>query len=107
MSEKVFKYPLEMTSDQMIEMPKGAAVLCVQAQGGLPKLWASVDPTAPRVKRRFGIYGTGHEMPGFLAHYVGTFQMQDGAFVFHVFTDRLEYPVDSPSPKAPSGGKAT
>lgn len=48
----------------------------------------------PKIKRRFGMYGTGHTMPGTFAHYVGTFQMNGGEFVFHVYTDRVEYPKD-------------
>lgn len=91
---KVYKYPMEMMGDQMIEMPKGAAVLCVQAQHGLPQLWAEVDPNAPMIKRRFAVYGTGHTMPGTFPSYVGTFQMSGGDYVFHVYTDRVEYPKD-------------
>lgn len=69
-----------------IPMPAGAQVLTVQMQGVTPKIWALVDPAAPKTDRQFQVAGTGHPVnlrPG--AKYLGTFQMNDGTFVFHVF----------------------
>lgn len=68
-----------------IDMPVGAKVLTVQAQCGLPQLWALVDPDAKRETRTFTVYGTGHDMPDEPGQYVGTFQQCEGKFVFHVF----------------------
>lgn len=88
----IYKYALPVMGVQEIEMPKGAAVLTVQAQRNDPFIWVDVAPNAPKVKRRFRTYGTGqpmkdwHEFP----HYVGTYQLNDGALVFHVYTDRVE-----------------
>lgn len=93
---KIFKYPLKVEDVQMVEMPKGAAVLCVQTQGNTPCLWADVDPQAPKVCRSFVTYGTGHPMDdGQARHYIGTYQLRGGALVFHVYTDRIEYSVES------------
>lgn len=93
---KIFKYPLQVKDIQMVEMPRGAAVLTVQAQGETPCIWAKVDPAAPPIKRCFVTYGTGHDADdGAAVHYVGTYQLRGGALVFHVFTDRVEYPRDS------------
>jgi hypothetical protein len=74
-----------LTQATTIDMPQGAQVLDVQVQHGEPQLWALVDPNAPKVKREFNVYGTGHDLPHNPGTYVGTFQMQGGAFVFHVF----------------------
>lgn len=94
--KRIFKYPLKVDDLQMVEMPSGAAILTVQTQNGVPCIWAAVDPDAKRIKRAFVTYGTGHPMDdGPAKHYVGTYQLRDGALVFHVFTDRIEYPKDS------------
>lgn len=89
----IWKFTLPSMSGATVEMPKGAAVLCVQAQHDVPMLWAEVDTDAPMIRRRFFNYGTGHEMPPTSdpLHYVGTFQMSGGSLVFHVYTDRKEY----------------
>lgn len=93
---KIFKYPLQVRDIQMVEMPKGAAVLTVQAQGEVPCVWAKVDPEAPPIKRCFITYATGERADdGPATHYVGTYQQHGGALVFHVFTDKVEYPRDS------------
>jgi hypothetical protein len=94
--EKIFKYPLKVEDIQMVEMPEGAAVLTIQTQGEIPCLWAKVDPSAPIIKRCFITYGTGHPVnDGPADHYVGTYQLRGGKLVFHVFTDRVEYPRDA------------
>jgi hypothetical protein len=53
-------------------------------------MWALVNPEASKEKRRFELYGTGHDVPESdgLIH-VGTFQMQDGALVFHLFERKV------------------
>lgn len=68
-----------------VEMPAGAQVLCVQAQGGEPCVWAVVDQDAARERRVFLTYGTGHQHEAIRGKYVGTYQLLDGALVFHVF----------------------
>lgn len=81
-------WKFELTLHGAIEMPDGANILTVQEQRGVPCIWAEVDTNAPMVKRHFDIYGTGHEMKvdmGVERKYIGTFQIQGGALVFHVF----------------------
>lgn len=93
---KIFKYQLKVDDVQMVEMPKGSTVLCVQVQGETPCIWAEVDPKADKICRAFVTYGTGHQMDdGPAKHYVGTYQLRGGALVFHVYTDRVEYPRNS------------
>ena len=105
----VWKFPVGF-DEFSIEMPKGAKLLAVDTQKqllqgrdrfgnavmessiraesrGVPMLWALVDPEAPKVQRRFLLVGTGQPLPdeveGFT--FVDSFQLQNGALVFHLF----------------------
>lgn len=96
--KRIYKYPLVVDDVQDIKMAQGASVLCVQAQGETPCVWALVGHNSKMdgpstVRRRFRTYGTGHPMDDAetFPHYVGTYQLRGGALVFHVFTDRVEY----------------
>ena len=85
---KIWKYTLEVTYLQQLKMPRNAKILSVQTQGGAPQLWALVDESAEKEPRHFATYGTGNSLPeradGF-GEFVGTYQLQGGALVFHVF----------------------
>lgn len=86
--KEIWKFPLEVTDTQRIEMPEASDILCVQVQRDQPCIWASVIPDAGKVKRLFAVYGTGHQMKWPQAdRYVGTFQLRGGALVFHVYTE--------------------
>jgi hypothetical protein len=84
MAKTIWKYDLE-PDGSVIEMPQGAKPLSVQMQGDGPCLWALVDPEAAKESRRFHVAGTGHPLPDNLGDHLGTFQMNGGALVFHVF----------------------
>lgn len=81
---QIWKFPLEWDygREAEVEMPKGAEILTLQVQHGIPCLWARLCPAREKVKRRFSVIGTGWDFDGAGA-YVGTYQ-QDG-FVWHVF----------------------
>lgn len=81
----IWKYDLE--GNVAFEMPKGAEVISVQVQHRRPCMWAVVDTEAPKETRNFTIFGTGHGIPKdfFPAKHIGTFQMADGALIWHVF----------------------
>lgn len=81
----IWKFPLQTVDAQVIHMPFGAQVLCLQSQGGAPTIWALVDPAAVLMERMFLTYGTGHQVTSDRAEYVGTYQVNGGALVFHVF----------------------
>ncbi len=86
MSRTIYKYPIEVTDEQTIYMHKDADILCVQMQHGRPCIWAMVDRDTSPDPHRFEVYGTGHTIrePEGLT-YIGTFQVRDGALVFHLF----------------------
>lgn len=88
-TKTIWKYPLLLTDEQAVQMPKGAEILCVQVQGSRPCLWALVDSSVKNDERLIVIYGTGHPMPeahnAYRRQYIGTAQMNDGSLVWHVF----------------------
>lgn len=85
--QAIWKFPLQYADKSTVAMPKGAKVLCVQSQREVPCVWAIVPDINAEVtqERTFAIYGTGHEHESIGGEYVGTFQLQGGALVFHVF----------------------
>jgi hypothetical protein len=88
MKKVIWKFTLETTDNQVIEMPIGAEILTVQMQGSTPCLWALVNPDVVKEQRRIEIYGTGHEMRYDMRvnqKYIGTYQLAGGGLVFHVF----------------------
>lgn len=87
MSEKtIWKFQLAVTGVQKLSMPKGAKLLSVQVQNGLPQLWALVDPKAPKEQQVFVTFGTGQpNVDADALSFLGTYQLDDGALVFHVF----------------------
>ncbi len=88
MKHTIWKFPLELTNEQTLEMPDGAEILCLQLQHGIPTIWAKVDPDGYKVKRQVRIFGTGHPIrPTASTKYVGTFQAEGGLLIFHVFID--------------------
>jgi len=84
----IWKYPLAIETHQCILMPNGAQMLTVQIQGDQPCIWVLVEPDNPYRLRDVYMYGTGHTIPvsKIAEHaYVGTFQLDSGRLVFHVF----------------------
>ena len=70
-----------------LEMPQGAKILAVQTQRNEPQMWALVDTGQFKVSRTFRVYPTGVEFDVAGLAYIGTFQVQDGTLVFHVFEE--------------------
>lgn len=81
----IWKYKLNITDRQVIMMPVGAKILAVQVQHGEPCLWARIHPNREEKKRLIKIYGTGNNELMDEDRYIGTFQMADGDFIWHVF----------------------
>lgn len=89
MNKTIWKFELEIADDQTIEMPVDSEILTVQTQNEIPCIWALVDPTAEKEIRHIKIYGTGHDIPyNQPKKYLGTFQLKNGAIVFHVCEKR-------------------
>jgi hypothetical protein len=100
---RVLKWAIEVTDKQTVQLPVGAEILCVQAQHGRPCIWALVDgevslsTVEPRV---LFTHGTGHETSPDIGCYIGTYQLESGAFVGHVFELRTGIGSKLPIPVA-------
>lgn len=84
---KIFKYALEITDEQHVELPHDSQLLSVQDQNGQLTLWALINPNLNMVFRLVTIIGTGHPITkprAVLGTFIGTVQMYNG-LVWHVF----------------------
>lgn len=82
MSKTIWKYIFGFNVEQ--EMPDGAEFLFAELQDGVLAAWFMVLPDSPKVKRRFKVYGTGHEIP-MSSRYLMTFQQPP--YVWHLFEE--------------------
>lgn len=86
MRRTIWKYDLDTQDEVVLDIPKGAEILTVQMQFGKPCMWVMVDPKADKEHRVFEIVGTGNPMEiNEERQYVATYQLMQGALVFHVF----------------------
>lgn len=108
MSDVVYKYPVELTDEFSVTLPRFCQILTVQTQltpQGIEKpfMWIKHTlNTTKIVQRRFRLAGTGHtidepkspngQMTGDVSsparwQYVGSFQLEGGRLVFHLFVE--------------------
>ena len=87
---KIYKYVLEITSEQAIEMPSIRKYLKVgEDYDGKLVIWAAVDTSSNVENVSFEIYGTGQELINqtiktISQSYLGTQVMKNG-LAWHVF----------------------
>lgn len=82
----IWKFPVQVKPDFVVEIPSGGEVLSVQVQYMEPVMWVMVDPDAPKEQRRFTVKGTGHHFDiSDLGRFIGTFQLAEGNFIGHLF----------------------
>lgn len=96
----IYKYVLEVTDFQEVEMPEGATILHVGTQPApygkpVPReqlcLWAEVDSEKQLVPRRIRVFGTGHDMVHeHELRYIGTTDMHNHALVWHVYENYIK-----------------
>ena len=88
MIQKIYKYELEVTDEQIIYMPQNRQILSVSVQNGKICVWAIVDILRVLKPTTFHIYGTGNTMPEIDWNmedriFYGTVQLN--GFVWHIF----------------------
>lgn len=81
----IYKYPLGITDEFWLSLPKDAEILHIGVQEGMPMLWAIVDPEAVWDSRRLLVVGTGHLLPDGASKLTHVSTFQEGPFVWHVF----------------------
>lgn len=86
----IWKYPLDIKDEQVVDLPINAQLLSVQEQNGQIVLWAIVEPNRVTEEIKVRIYGTGHPLAvqDDLFSYLGTVQTSGGSLVWHVFFTR-------------------
>lgn len=80
---KIYKFPLRLVDEQVIDVAETFHPLCVQMQKDVITVWAEIDPKSAAKKLTFFIAGTGTELTKRECKYLGT--VQTGAFVWHVY----------------------
>ncbi|AFR36266.1 DUF7352 domain-containing protein [Riemerella anatipestifer] len=85
MNKVVYKYPLLVQGVQFVSLPKGAEILSVQEQHGIPCLWALVNPLAEKEDVRILTSSTGEVFNTKNLKYIGTYQLPGNGFVGHLF----------------------
>ena len=86
MQKTIWKFPLEITDRQAIEIPAGGHILSAGLDPShVPSVWALVDPKRSNVKHTIVICGTGRPVPKDVGRFIGSF-VHLNAFVWHVFT---------------------
>ena len=84
---KIWKWNLEVTDLQTIEMPEKARIMTAQFQNGELAIWAEVDPELPPTTRTIEIIGTGNPVPDAERRYIAT--VQESVLVWHIY-ERLK-----------------
>jgi hypothetical protein len=84
----IWKFPVNPGRFNL-SLPKFAVVLSVQTQKGQPMMWVLCNdhPDATKEERDFVALGTGHdaEIVRQNMRFIGTFQLDDGDLIFHLF----------------------
>jgi len=83
----IWKYSVPIYGVFELSMPEGAKILSTQMQRDEGVLWAIVDTEAKMNLRKFLIWTTGNPITHDLKDvvFIGTFQMDNGLFVAHLF----------------------
>ena len=88
MRKTIWKFPLEITDSQIIELPSDYNIIGVYNQKEKLVLYLEVDPDSPKKDYLFEIFGTGHPIPEIKGYrtFIGTCLFNDGDLVFHVYS---------------------
>lgn len=94
--KSIHKVTLLIADEQRVKLPTIARAVAVQVQRGYISMWAEVETSAPLRTYQVLTRGTGHPVPSGYA-YLGTYQIDDGALVFHVYVEPdLTFPILGP-----------
>lgn len=83
----IWKYPLVIDDEQVIQAPCGAQLLSIQVQNDVVCLWCLVESLNPPSPLKIILKGTGHPCNNTTTgySYIDTFQLDGGKWVFHAF----------------------
>lgn len=87
--KRIYKFPLQVTNEQVLRLQIGAQLLDVQIQHDVLCLWALVDTNQIQMEdRTLNIYGTGHPASDNPGNFIAT--VQQGPMVWHVFESKQQ-----------------
>lgn len=83
----VWKFEIDPRAEVCkVKMPIGSKPLSVQLQFESAQLWCLCNPQERLYEERhFVLVGTGERFTSDIVNYIGTFQVQGGAFIWHLF----------------------
>ena len=81
---RIYKYPLSLNNTTEIILENGWKPLKVAMQGGLPMLWAEVDPNRAKQSNLIYCVLTGMDIPDEARTYLGTVEGEHG-FIYHFY----------------------
>lgn len=87
----IWKFVLEATESQEVEMPVGSEIISAESQGDSVVIYALVKPKEEgKEVYKFLVYGTGHDIRLNITEYrfLDTVKMYSGSLMFHVFYKR-------------------
>jgi hypothetical protein len=91
----IYKYPLAVTEKQYLKIPYAHEILCVKVQKGVPCIWVellqSVVDQGIAALNTYCVLTLPTGLPINLPdnyNYIGTYFLDDGLFVGHVYMER-------------------
>lgn len=81
----VFKFDLTLETHQNIKIPRDHQILSIQTQRGKPRMWVRVNPESEPTTVALHTVCTGCPFAFDVSKFLGTYQVQSGDLVFHVF----------------------
>jgi len=81
----IYKYQIFPGDMQVLEIPQDSKILCVQTQGGEPQMWVQQYTEGSLTQKEIYIIPTGATFDADDKKYIGTFQLNGGTLVFHVY----------------------
>lgn len=90
MTWSIWKYPLDGSLNQVIEIPEGGIFRSVAIQGNNITLWFEVNVNAPKERRQFCVFVTGWQTEGDPSGLTFLGTVFDYGFVWHVYEWKKE-----------------
>jgi len=87
MSQQVWKFEIPECDAFNINAPGEIKWLDAQVEHGIPFVWGVVSTDSPPISHVLFLRGTGHPFTGQEGDHIGSFQLDNGALVFHLFEE--------------------
>lgn len=85
----IYKYTLNITDEQVIDIPQRGIIRSIQIQGSDIRMWVEVDEdclTVDKIKLKIKCFGTGHQFDSENLVYLATV-VDNSGMVWHFYQD--------------------